>query len=213
MKFTRRDLQYLIITITLIIIVRLFIMQSYLIPTGSMENTLLPGDFVLTQKITYLFHHPVPSRGKILVFKYPMSKYRIFVKRCIGIPGDTLKIVHKKVYINGKPLNEPYVVHFDKREIPGLRDTLNFQQRWEDRELSENEHVRDNFGPIVVPPGTVFVMGDNRDYSYDSRFWGPLPIKNIIGTPLFIYLSVNTSEKGLSIFKRVRWNRIFKRVK
>ncbi len=213
MKFTRKDLQYLIVTILLIIIVRLFVVQSYLIPTGSMENTLLPGDFVLTQKITYIFHHPVPARGKIIVFKYPMSKYRIFVKRCIGIPGDTLKIVHKRVFINGKRINEPYAVHFDNREIPGLKDTSDLQQRWEERELSENEHVRDNFGPIVVPPGTVFVMGDNRDYSYDSRFWGPLPIKNIIGSPLFIYLSVNTSASGINIFKKIRWNRFFKLVK
>lgn len=213
MKFTYRDLQYVLITIVLIIIVRLFLVQSYLIPTGSMENTLLPGDFVLTQKITYLLHHSVPPRGKILVFKYPMSKYRIFVKRCIGIPGDTLKIVHKKVYINGKLLDEPYAVHFDKREITGLKDTFDFQRRWGKREFSENEHVRDNFGPIIVPPGTVFVMGDNRDYSYDSRFWGPLPIKNIIGSPLFIYLSVNPHGKGLNIFKRIRWHRILKRVK
>ena len=206
MKNLRKDLKLIIILIAVIIFVRIFFIQSYLIPTGSMENTLLPGDFVIAAKFMYLFNHPEPHRGEVIVFKYPLSSYRIFIKRCIGLPGDTVKIVNKKLYLNGNPLKEPYVVHLDSRTIPGLK-IPDFQVKWEKRKFTEEEQVRDNFGPVVVPPGSVFVMGDNRDYSYDSRFWGPLPVKNIIGKPLLIFFSINTKGR---LWEKVRWNRLFK---
>jgi len=207
MKSFQKDLKLIVILVAVILFVRIFLIQSYLIPTGSMENTLLPGDFVMAQKFSYLFGHPTPSRGEVVVFKYPLSKYRIFIKRCIGLPGDTIKIVDKKLYINGDLQREPYVVHFDPKIIPALKDSFEFQKRWEERKFTDEEHVRDNFGPVVVPPGTVFVMGDNRDYSYDSRFWGPLPVDNIIGKPLIVFLSINTKGK---LWNKVRWNRLFK---
>ena len=207
MKSFKRDLKLIIILIAVILFIRIFLIQSYLIPTGSMENTLLPGDFVVAQKFSYLFTHHTPNRGEVVVFKYPLSRYRIFIKRCIGLPGDTIKIVNKKLYINGILQTEPYVVHLDPKIIPGLQADIEFQKMWEKRLFTDEERVRDNFGPVVVPPGNVFVMGDNRDYSYDSRFWGPLPVENIIGKPLMVFLSINTRGK---LWEKVRWNRLFK---
>ena len=207
MKNLREDYKFIVIFIIIVILIRVFLIQSYLIPTGSMEYTLLPGDFVLALKFTLKFSTRVPDRGEVVVFKYPLSNYRIFIKRCIGLPGDTIKIENKKLYLNGKLQVEPYVVHLDTRIVEGIPDTIGFQKRWENRQFTNEERVRDNFGPVIVPQNTIFVMGDNRDYSYDSRFWGPLPIKNVIGKPLIVLLSVDTKGRLLN---KVRWDRLFK---
>ncbi|MBN2406415.1 MAG: signal peptidase I [Elusimicrobia bacterium] len=163
-----------------------FIIQAFKIPSGSMENTLLIGDHLFVNKFIYGIRVPFrkdkrllvikkPQRGDIIVFEYPKEPSKDYIKRCIGLPGDTIEIVDKQVYVNGRLQDEPYVVHKDPLTYPNSQYT------------SESRKNRDNFGPIVVPEGEYFMMGDNRDYSSDSRFWGPLPEKYIKGEALLIY--------------------------
>ncbi len=212
MRITLKDSLPIITPVVLIILVRVFLLQSYLIPTGSMEKTLLPGDFLVAEKISFAFKEPDFRRKEIVVFKYPMNRHRIFVKRIVALPGDTVEIIHKRLFINGIKQVEPYVIHRDPEEYPPLVVTGGIQKLWEERKLSEEENLRDNFGPVVVPEGNVFVMGDNRDFSYDSRFWGPLPEKNIIGRPLLVLFSIDLKRTFLKFPWRLRWKRFLKRV-
>ncbi|MCK5219543.1 signal peptidase I [bacterium] len=167
------------IAILLALIIRVLLIQAFKIPSGSMENTLMIGDHLLVNKCIYGTDIPFtdrtilkirdPKRGDIIVFKYPVNPRKDYIKRCIGLPGDTLEIKDKVLYINGEPQNENYVTFRDIRIRP--------------RELS----FRDNFGPITVPPDHFFMMGDNRDCSHDARFWGFLPRKLIKGKAWVIY--------------------------
>ena len=185
-----------------------FIFQAFKIPSGSMKNTLLIKDHLFVNKFVYGVRLPVPSvdvvkngfalkigehkyfslkmkryfktrepkRGEIVVFAYPNNTSQDFVKRCIGLPGDKIEIINKVLYVNGQEQNEPYVIHLDPRnytkDIPFLPDGL--------------DH-RDNFGPIIVPQDSYFVMGDNRDQSYDSRFWGMLQKDYLKGKAVFVF--------------------------
>lgn len=189
-------LKSLIIALILALFIRTFIVQAYKIPSGSMVPTLLIGDYLLVNKLAYGIKNPftddffylwrLPERKEIVVFTYPIDKKLDFIKRVIGLPGDTVEIINKKVYVNGKLLEEPYVQLDSNDTYP------------------KNLSPRDNFGPIVVPPGYIFVLGDNRDHSYDSRFWGFVPIKFLKGKALIIYFSWDSQN-----FK-VRLNRIGK---
>ncbi len=186
----------ILIALLLALFIRTFIVQAYKIPSGSMEPTLLVGDYILVNKLAYGIRNPIkdgyivmwgkPHRKDIVVFAWPVNPKIDFIKRVIGLPGDTVQIVNKKVYVNGKLLKEPYVRHTDKNILPA------------------GISPRDNYGPIKVPPGDVFVMGDNRDESYDSRFWGFVPIKNIKGKAMIIYFSWDSKHF------RIRFNRIGK---
>ncbi|MEO0144516.1 MAG: signal peptidase I [candidate division WOR-3 bacterium] len=216
-KSLREKLEGWIWTIIIVLLLRESVIQAYLIPSGSMEDTLLAGDFVLATKFDYglkipftnikLFTGNIPKRGDIVIFTDPIEKNRDFVKRVIGLPGDTIEIKNKIVYINHKPLNEPYAVHKDGTYYNSLDiDGVNFQKLWLSGTFAIGQKlVRDNFGPVVVPESSVFVMGDNRDYSFDSRFWGPVHIKYLKGKPRIIYFS--WGEKG------IRFNRIFRIIK
>ncbi len=186
----------ILIALILALFIRAFIVQAYKIPSGSMVPTLLIGDYLLVNKLAYgiknplkndfLYFRRLPKRQEIVVFTYPLNKKLDFIKRVIGLPGDTIQIINKKVYVNGKLLKEPYV-------------------RFSDLEIYPEEiSPRDNYGPIKVPPKHIFVMGDNRDQSYDSRFWGFVPIKYLKGKALIIYFSWDSKH-----FK-VRFNRIGK---
>lgn len=163
-----------------------FIIQAFKIPTGSMEDTLLIKDHLFVGKFIYGIRVPFnkekrvlrikkPSRSEIVVFEYPKDPSKDYIKRCIGLPGDTVEIKNKKVYINGEMLDEPYAVHKDPKIYPNAMYVPN------------NIKDRDNFGPVIVPEGEYFMMGDNRDFSSDSRFWGPLPEKFIKGKALVKY--------------------------
>ncbi len=184
------------IALFLALVVRTFVVQAYKIPSGSMIPTLLVGDYLLVNKLSYGIRDPfkndffyrwsMPHRQEVVVFSYPVNPKVDFIKRVIGLPGDTVEIINKKVYVNGKPLKEPYVQHTDPNIYP--------------REVSP----RDNFGPVKVPPGELFVLGDNRDESYDSRFWGFVPISNLKGRALIIYFSWD------SVHHRPRLSRIGK---
>ena len=221
----RSGVESLIWTLVVVFLIRAFIIQAYNVPTGSMENTILPGDFLLAVKFIYGIEIPYthikffdfykPPRQSIIVFSYPVNPKKDFVKRCIGLPGDTIEIRDKIVYVNGKPLQEPYVRHADPKVYPPyfvVRDSFSqaeFQKAWEEGRFM-NAPVRDNFGPIVVPPNTVFAMGDNRDYSLDSRFWGPVPMNYIKGRPLIIYFSWDSNGPFWKIWERIRWKRLLK---
>src|SRR5436305_150758 len=162
----REYFESIVIAVILALFVRTFVLQAFKIPTGSMENNLLIGDHLLVNKFMYA---PTDSRleqailpmgtihrGDVLVFKYPVEPDRDFIKRVIGLPGETLELKAKKIYINGKPLDEPYV-HF--LEEPGRNADLS--------EVTSSD-VRENYGPVTVPPHQYFMMGDNRDNSADS---------------------------------------------
>jgi len=220
------QVESIIWTVIVVLLIRAFLVQAYEIPSGSMENTLLPGDFLLAAKFIYGIEIPYtrikfldfykPKRKSIVIFPFPIDMRRDFVKRCIGLPGDTIEIINKVVYVNGKKLDEPYAIHLDPRIYPPVFETRDplarkkFQEAWEKRRFINEKRVRDNFGPIVVPEGHIFVMGDNRDNSHDSRFWGPVPIKLVKGAPLIIYFSFNSKAPWNKFWKKIRWDRLLK---
>ncbi|HET9696572.1 MAG TPA: signal peptidase I [Terriglobales bacterium] len=194
-------LQWMLSVVVIATFVMTFIVQAFEIPSESMENTLLIGDYLLVDKIDYanggMWKFMLPYRrvqhGDIVVFHYPVNPQQHFVKRVIGIPGDRVRIVNKQVFVNGQPLTEPYVVH-SRTDRDHYRDDFpttkyisgNVDSRWwlQMRKLTED-------GELIVPEGHYFVLGDNRDDSLDSRYWGFVPAENIVGRPLLIYWSVN----------------------
>jgi signal peptidase I len=179
--------------VILTVVIRSFVFQAFRIPTGSMEETLLVGDFLFVNKFLYGAHVPLsdarlpalrePRHGDIVVFKFPKDPSRDFIKRLIGEPGDTLQIKDKVVYVNGVAQTEPYV-HFSSSRI----EPITYKQP---SIYPPGAGNRDNYGPVVVPPGHFFMMGDNRDNSDDSRFWGFLDENLIKGKATFIYWSWN----------------------
>jgi signal peptidase I len=221
------------ITILLLLFLTTTLVQAYVIPTGSMEDTLLIGDHLLVDKMAFaptgaVSKHILPysdvKRGDIIVFRYPVDITMTFVKRAMGIPGDRIRIVNKQVYRNGVKLDEPYKVH-KSDQIDPYRDNFpsepNSMVYPGAMDMLQNHVVN---GEVVVPPGTVFAMGDNRDSSLDSRYWGFVPRENIIGKPLIIYWSYDAptdqlqdpaigfdhlKDLGMNFFSKTRWRRTF----
>ncbi len=216
----REYFESIVIAVILALFVRTWAVQAFKIPTGSMENNLLIGDHLLVNKFVFGSTRsevekklPVrePRRGDIVVFKYPDEPERDFIKRVIGLPGDTLELRNKKVYVNGQPLDEPYV-HF-LEPASTSQEVTSFD-------------VRERYGPVRVPDGQYFVMGDNRDNSQDSRYWGFLPRSYIKGRALMIYWSYDAGPDQYSqdgtitrlisvithFFTRTRWERIFRQI-
>jgi len=177
----REYAESIIIAIILALIIRTFIVQAFKIPSGSMEDTLAIGDHILVNKFIYGSKIPFtdkryfkirdPQRGDVIVFEYPEDPSKDFIKRVIGLPGDEIQVVSKTVMVNGKPYANPHEVHKEKEVIPAA------------------QNPRDNTKPIKVPPGSYFVMGDNRDRSYDSRFWGFVSMDKIKGLAFIKYWS------------------------
>lgn len=180
--------------VVLALVIRTGVIQSFKIPSGSMEDTLLIGDCLLVNKFTYGIKLPFsdrrlpalrdPQRGEVIVFRYPEDRSKDFIKRVIGLPGDEILVRDKRVYVNGAPYLNPHEVHKEANTLP--------------RELNP----RDNFGPVRVPANAYFVMGDNRDRSYDSRFWGFVGGGDLVGPALIKYWSWDQENW------RVRWQRI-----
>ena len=206
-KSTAREyFESICIAVILALFVRTFIVQAFKIPTGSMENNLLIGDHLLVNKFvfaptrtrledTLLPVDPI-RRGDIIVFKYPEEPERDFIKRVIGLPGDTIELRKKRAYVNGTMLDEPYVRYL----LPP------------DEDDGGDFDVRVQYGPVTVPPDHYFMMGDNRDNSQDSRYWGFLPREYIKGKALFVYFSFG-EKTGLSgLFTGIRWNRILHQI-
>ena len=197
-KSTLREyFEAIAIAVILALFVRTFVVQAFKIPTGSMENNLLIGDHLLVNKFVFgpsesgLEKAVLPlgtiKRGDVVVFKYPEEPERDFIKRVIGLPGETLELKNKKVYIDGRPLDEPYV-HF-------------LEPASESQEVTSFD-VRERYGPVHVPEGQYFVMGDNRDNSQDSRYWGFVRRDKIRGKAFLIYWSWNGDGHWL------RWRRL-----
>jgi signal peptidase I len=214
------------LTILCYIFVSGTIVQAYVIPTGSMESSLRIGDHLFVDKIAYsgpgrLFEYREIHRGDILAFRYPVDPSQTFVKRVIGLPGDRIRLEKKQVIRNGRPLNEPYVQHIDAGEN-SYRD--NFPAGAPDMILPKAEDMlRDMVnGEVVVPQDRLFMLGDNRDNSLDSRYWGFVPRENVVGRPLFVYWSYDGStgdwvtwnldhfaDLALHFFSKTRWERTF----
>ena len=193
-SLTREYIEAIFIALLLALLIRTFIVQAFKIPSGSMENTLLIGDHILVSKFSYGTHIPneipfintklfddivlfssVPERGDIIVFKFPKDETRDFIKRVIALPGDLLEVRRQKVFINNKPYEDTRARHTESPSDSPLVP-------------------RDDFGPILIPEGHVFVMGDNRENSQDSRYWGYLNVKKIRGKALIIYWSWDRIE-------------------
>src|SRR5215475_1215735 len=193
-KSTAREyFESIVIAVILALFIRTFVVQAFKIPTGSMENNLLIGDHLLVNKFVFgpsetrleraLLPMGTIKRDDVIVFKYPEEPDRDFIKRVIGLPGETVELRAKKVYINGVPLDEPYV-HF--LEAPSAESEFH---------ESTSFDVREKYGPVTVPPDEYFVMGDNRDNSQDSRYWGFLPRDYIKGKALIIYWSYEAGRE------------------
>lgn len=215
----------ILMALALFLVIRSMGLEAFKIPTGSMEGTILVGDFLLVNKAVYGaeipgtdLHLPAlaePQRGDIVVFSPPHEMDRNYVKRLVGLPGDTLQMLDKVLLVNGEPLQEPYVRHVD-----GRGDAFHPRMRWQRRHLlgpqdpASYHPSRDNWGPIEVPADSLFVLGDNRDNSEDSRYWGFVPREALKGRPWRVYYSLDSHEgSGLSWLKDVRWDRIGGRIR
>jgi signal peptidase I len=212
----------IVIALVIWFFLRSLLIEAFRIPSGSMENTLLIGDFLFVNKALYGAEIPVvhtrlpafrePERQDIVIFNSPIDPGQNVVKRVIGLPGDTIAMIGGVVNIAGEELDEPYAHPADPRqdlEAPGMRD---WQLRYllPSRSRGNYHPTLQNWGPLVVPPDSFFVMGDNRDNSYDSRYWGFLGRDRIEGRPLFIYFSFDKNGvMPLPFFTHIRWGRIF----
>ena len=190
----REWVEAIVIAVVLALIIRTFVVQAFKIPSGSMEPTLQVGDHILVSKFIYGMKIPFtsikilpfrkPQRGDVIVFIYPGDRKKDFIKRVVGLEGDKVEIIDKKVYINGSPSDSPFAVNNDDDIIPrGIQP-------------------RDNYGPVVVSKNSLFVMGDNRDHSLDSRYWGFVRLEEVKGKAFLIYWSWNGHRHNL------RWGRI-----
>lgn len=190
----RENVEALLIAILLALFIRTFVVQAFKIPSGSMQETLLIGDYILVSKFIYgvklpfteitVIPYKEPRRGDVVVFKYPEEPDKDFIKRVVGVGGDTVEIRDKLVYVNGEREKDPFAVHVDPLVFPsGIQP-------------------RDNLGPLSVPDGKLFVMGDNRDQSNDSRFWGFVDVAAVRGKAFMIYWSWDRHKFG------PRWNRL-----
>lgn len=197
----REYFEAIIIAMILALFIRTFIIQAFKIPSGSMLPTLLIGDHLLVNKFIYGIRVPFtgkilipitdPEKGDVVVFKYPKDRSIDYIKRVVGVPGDTVEIRDKKVYVNGEAAKDPHA-HISSPLV-----------------LSYSNSPRDNFGPVLVPEERIFVMGDNRDNSYDSRFWGFVDQKDILGKAFILYWSWDIEKPLLSIDRlaSIRWGR------
>jgi signal peptidase I len=216
----------LIIAFGLFFLLRAFLIEAFKIPSGSMERTLLVGDFLLVDKLVYGAEVPLthlrlpalrdPKRGEVVVFEYPVNPTQNFVKRLVGLPGDTLAMTDGVLLLNGVPLDEPYVTH-SAPDLDPVDQEFGWQQRYivHAAEPRSGYHPsRNNWGPLIVPPKNYFVLGDNRDNSLDSRYWGFVPDSLLKGRPLVVYFSYAPDTTArFSWLTRVRWRRLGERIR
>jgi len=230
--------QSLLATVIIAVFVITFVVQAFQIPSESMENTLLIGDYLLVNKLRYggqfagsIVPYERVRRGDIVVFHYPVNPSQHFVKRVIGVPGDHVRLINRQVWVNGLPFKEPYV-----RYALGNRDVyrddfpqVDYIAPGEEPQWFKQQKQYVQQGEMIVPQNQYFVMGDNRDMSLDSRYWGFVPGENIIGTPLLIYWSIRSSDELVGpatatdkllrfgyavthLFQITRWDRTFRLV-
>lgn len=200
-------------------ILRIFVVQAFRIPTGSMEDTLLVGDFLLVNKFIYGVRTPdkipilnihipwvrlpglkKPKRGDVVVFKYPENPDQDYIKRCVAVGGDTVEIRNKQLFVNGKRFPNPPHAKFSRYTIPPGQIQYDIKP--------PGAGNRDNYGPVIIPKNHYFMLGDNRDNSLDSRYWGFLPEENIVGEAMILYFSWDKTIPFYKLYKKVRWSRI-----
>jgi signal peptidase I len=207
-------------------VLRAFLIEAFKIPSGSMERTLLVGDFLLVNKLVYGAEVPftgtrlpavrAPRNGDVVVFQWPADRTKNFVKRLVGLPGDTLAMDHGVLVRNGTRLDEAYAQHVEPNVDP-VGDDFRWQRSFlvpAARAATVYHPSRNNWGPLVVPPGHYFMLGDNRDNSLDSRYWGFVPDSLVKGSPLIVYYSfAPDSASSMPWLTGVRWKRLFSRVR
>ena len=206
----REYFESLVIAVVLALFVRTFVVQAFKIPTGSMEPNLLIGDHLLVNKFVFgpaagqaeraILPMKEIARGDVVVFKYPEEPERDFIKRIIGLPGDQIELRRKRVYVNGERLEEPYVYYLEPPDESGHEEAP-----------GAGHDPRVSYGPVTVPPGHYFAMGDNRDNSEDSRYWGFLPREYVKGRALVIYWSYDAAAGD--IVTSTRWDRLLHQVR
>ncbi len=222
----REWVELVVSVLVIVFLIRLILVEAFRIPTGSMEDTLLVGDFLLVNKFVYGIRSPdwlgvpftragffipyfrtpgfsEPKQGDIVVFRYPLDKKLSYIKRCVATEGQTVEISEKKVYVDGVPFENPKNSKFSSDIVypRGYVEPAVVPRSMENRN-------RDNYGPVEVPPGMMFVMGDNRDNSADSRYWGFLDRDLVIGKALIIYFSWDPRKALHKLNKKIRWSRI-----
>lgn len=212
----------ILISVLLALLVRSFVMTAYKVPTGSMQPALKAGDFIFSYRMAYGFRLPwmskallgaIPARGDVVVFSYVNHPETSYVKRVVGVPGDKIQITNGKLFVNEVPLDyelenpvrpedNPNPEAFDiyiERDLGAFRRVI-FQKNPQEQ----------NFGPLVVPPGEIFLLGDNRDASDDSRYWGTVPIDQIYGKVIFVWMSLDWQKRwGGDRYPGIRWERVF----
>lgn len=213
-----------VLALLVLLVVRTAVVEAFKIPTSSMEGTLLAGDFLLVNKAVFGAEIPglgmtlpalaEPTRGEVIVFNPPHEPTKHYVKRLVGLPGDTIAMKEKRFLLNGREILEPYARHSDL-----VGDVVHPGMKWQERFLARVSRpgrynpTRDNWGPLVVPDGRFFVLGDNRDNSEDSRYWGFVERESIRGRPWIVYYSSAMDPAGRFQFLRdVRWTRIGGRI-
>jgi signal peptidase I len=220
LRILRDWLRFALATVVIFLLVRSFVLEAFTIPTSSMEGTLQVGDFLFVNKALYGAEIPGthsrlpafrdPERGDVVVFQPPHDPTRVYVKRLVGVPGDTLEMRSKELFLDGVRQEEEYTIHSDE-----TGDVVHPSMRWQadylvgEKRTGHYRPSRDNWGPLVVPSGKFFVLGDNRDNSEDSRYWGFIGRETLRGRPWMVYLSLR-EEDGLSggWLHRVRWERV-----
>ncbi len=219
----KNEIKSWVMVIAIVMLIRATIVEGMMIPTGSMEKTILIGDAILFNRFIYGIKIPyttktlipgrMPKPGEIVAFKSPLENKNI-VKRCIASEGDTVEIINRIVYLNGKAVSEPYVQHTDSIIYQGVEWNEAIQELWQKGELYKYlapQLVMDNFGPVVIPEDHIFAMGDNRENSFDTRHWGPLHKKYLLGKPLVTYLSIDLggpAQNLLEVLRFWRWRGI-----
>ncbi|MBU0520493.1 signal peptidase I [bacterium] len=222
--FVRDWLEFIVSLTIMVFVIRTAVVEAYRIPSSSMEDTLLIGDFLMVNKFLYGVRTPdwlgvpftpigfdtphtrlpalmEPRRGDVIVFKYPKDTSQNYIKRCVGLPGDTLEIRDKVLFINGAKFDDPPKAKYtDWRICP---DGVEQRGIW-----PSGAGNRDNYGPMVIPEGKYFMMGDNRDNSSDSRYWGFLPHDLILGKAMIIYFSWDKHVPFYRFYESIRWKRI-----
>jgi len=198
----REYVEAIVVAVLLALFVRTFIVQAFKIPSGSMLPTLQIGDHLLVNKFSYgvrvpalgktMISRPGPASGDVVVFRFPKNPDLDYIKRVVAVGGESIEVKNKQVLVNGKQVTSPYA-HFTSNDM-----------------MSASGGPRDNFGPVTVPVGKIFVMGDNRDNSYDSRFWGFVDIREVRGKALLIYWSWDVEKPLFSLGRltSIRWGRL-----
>lgn len=223
---SRELIETIVTVVVLVFLIRLAVVEAFRIPTSSMEDTLLVGDFLLVNKFVYGIRTPdwvgipftrvgfsvpfarlpgfaKPKQGDIIVFRYPLDRNLNYIKRLVAVEGQTVQIQDKKVYVDGELFPDPPKSKF-MSNISYPRGYV--EQAIYPRNLDSRN--RDNYGPVTVPEGSYFVLGDNRDNSADSRYWGFVPKNDVVGKALVIYFSYDLQEPFSKLYKKIRWTRI-----